>query len=245
MRWVGGKRNQGRKKKEQTENSKASPETKDGRFWPGSAGIETSRLLLFLWQRALKVPGSLSPFPSGGKWRLPLPSFVPHPSLPSVFIARRPRGCHPEGLGGPGRVTRLLLPKPGGPHKMRGCWLVDDSCDGGGMELSPGPGAGRGGLELTRRGRNGAHRVHQPRVVPLLRPHRGSHVKLVSKLRQRRFREAESLALGRRSERRGAGAGRVWSVGDPRVCTHSPAGVCVQGSSLDGLEWGSGAGLPC
>lgn len=149
MRWVGGKRNQERKEKEQTENSKASPETKDGRFWPGSAGIETPRLLLFLWQKALKVPGSLSPFPSGGKWCLSLPSFVPHPSLPSVFIARCPRGCHAQGLRGPGRVMRPLLPKPGGPHKMRGCWLVDDSCDGGGMELSPGLGAGRGGLELT------------------------------------------------------------------------------------------------
>ena len=100
---------------------------------------------------------------------------------------------------------------------MRGCWLVDDSCDGGGMELSPGLGAGHGGLELTQRGRNGAH----SRVVPVVRPHRGSHVKLISKLRQQRFLEAESLAQQVR--------GSVFQCRQPKV-----------GTGLRPWLWGAG-----
>lgn len=152
MRWVGGKRNQERKEKKQTEDSKASPKTDDGRSRPGSAGIEPPRVLLLLRQEALEVRGSLLPFPSGRKTRLSLPSLgahslVPRPSLPSAFIAR---GCHAEGLGGPGRVVRPVLAKPGGLRLGQGCRLADIRLPRGWDGAEPQAGGRAGGLTLTR-----------------------------------------------------------------------------------------------
>ena len=158
-RWVGGKRNQERKGKKQREDSKASPKIDDGRSWPGSAGIETPGALLLLRQEALEVPGSPLSFPSGRKACLSLPSrgvrsFVPHPSLLSVFFAL---GCHAEGLGGPSRVMRPLLAKPGGPHLGWGCRLVDIRLPRGWDGAEPRAGGGGGGTRAHAGGRNGAH----------------------------------------------------------------------------------------
>lgn len=151
-RWVGGKRNRERKEKKQREDSKSSPKIDDGRSWPGSAGIETPGALLLLRQEALEVPGSALPFPSGRKACLSLPSwsvrsFVPHPPLPLVFIAQ---GCHAEGLGGPSRVMRPLLAKPGGPHLGRGCRLLDIRLPRGWDGAEPRARGRAGGLALTR-----------------------------------------------------------------------------------------------